>query len=216
MVLAVVSAWSLRIVASRQLLAAVRAGSEADVQRCLRWWADPNVTDEDEVPVVSRAAIMGASDIVLLLIRSGADVDKRGGQASATPLMFAAYTGQADLAGSLVEHGANVNAADAEGRTALFYAAGRGELGVARMLTARGAKVWQEDRAERTALWSAAFWGRACVVAFLLEAHDRPTTLQLRTALRAAVDRGHTPVEAIIKQALLRAESTSRDIEPAP
>ena len=78
-----------------------------------------------------------ARDMVRLLLEGGAKLQEFS--FGNTELHLAALHGAADVARLLVEHGADVNAANEYGHTALFYAARHGRRRVADALTALGA-----------------------------------------------------------------------------
>ena len=82
--------------------------------------------------------------------------------------VFGVYSPHEDVARMLMSNGANVNAADQEGRTALMQAAVYGHVDVARALLSNGAEVNAKDREGRTALTQASTYGHADVVRLLL------------------------------------------------
>jgi len=92
-------------------------------------------------------------EIVDILIAAGADPNVRnpGKQFSETPLHWAASSDDVDVAGALIDGGADVEAADGSIGTPLDNAIGYACWHVARLLVARGAKV---DK-----LWHAAALG---------------------------------------------------------
>lgn len=94
--------------------------------RTALYWA----SQEDHMPVVE------------LLIDRGADIDSPStGDDGWTPLIIAAYRGNDDIAGYLLEHGANINAMDKYGYTALSWAWGKHHLTIVRLLLTRGASA---------------------------------------------------------------------------
>ena len=64
------------------------------------------------------------------------------GRLQNTPLLWAAYNGQLAIVEYLIEAGANVNAANASGKTALHIAVERGFTNVKNALLAAGANVY--------------------------------------------------------------------------
>jgi len=65
--------------------------------------------------------------------------------------MFASLSGQVATVKLFLEHGAEVNAHDEQGRTALFYAAGRGFPTITLMLLDKGADPNLTDKFNKTA-----------------------------------------------------------------
>lgn len=63
-----------------------------------------------------------------------------------TPLMLAAFRGDAAAVVNLLERGADVNARDADGDTALMFAAFRGHALVVALLLQYGANVYARAR----------------------------------------------------------------------
>ena len=94
------------------------------------------------------------------LIELGQDVDlRRNGQ---TPLHVAAYSNAADVAATLLDRGANVDAVDTLGQTPLHVAAGGARVDVLRELLARGADADAADQRRTkplsTSSWRPATW----------------------------------------------------------
>lgn len=99
------------------------------------------------------AAKNGHHDVVKLLLNKGAVPDRRGGFALTTALMETRSIAVATL---LLEHGADINAADLGGLTALMFNASDGCLDMVRFLLSRGANVNALNAAGDTALMCAA------------------------------------------------------------
>ena len=72
-----------------------------------------------------------------------------------TPLLYAARDGRHEVAIALLEAGARVNTAEANGITPLLMAITNGNVDVARLLVERGANVKAADWYGRTPLWAA-------------------------------------------------------------
>jgi ankyrin repeat protein len=92
------------------------------------------------MPLHSAAAARSVP-IARLLLERGAPVDARqgGGSLGFTPLMEAAFNGQAEMVETLLGHGAHPGLRDEESRTAADHARARGHAAVAERL---GSAVW--------------------------------------------------------------------------
>lgn len=66
--------------------------------------------------------------------------------AGRTPLMLAAFRGDAAAVRALLERGADVNARDKDGDTALMFAAYKGHTEIVSLLLERGANVYARAR----------------------------------------------------------------------
>jgi ankyrin repeat protein len=95
------------------------------------------------VPPLCRAAREGDTAGIAELVRSGADVNERGGVNDWTALMHAVHKNQPKAVEALIDAGADVNAkAGARGRdTALRLAEMQGLRDIAAMLRDHGARV---------------------------------------------------------------------------
>jgi len=119
---------------------------------------DVNEPDADGVSALFAQAESGAASAekVRLLIRLGAEVDRRSPSAIGgefTPLHIAAFRGAGPAVEALLEHGAEADALDGEGRTALARGIARANLrtldalpGVVAPLVAAGAQITPEMR----------------------------------------------------------------------
>jgi Ankyrin repeats (3 copies) len=127
-----------------------------------------NATGGKETPMHA-AASEGHSDILLLLIEHGVDVNDRGKYGSTTPLHRASENARLEAGQFLLDCGADINARNPMKNTPLIIAAARGFLEHARMLLERGAMVDARGQFGKTPLHLAAANGRTEVVRLLLE-----------------------------------------------
>jgi ankyrin repeat protein len=101
------------------------------------------------------------------------------------PLIEAAKNGEKDALRTLLQKGANVNAAEGDGSTALHWASYRDDVETADILIRAGAKVNAANDLGVTALWTASQNGSEVMVRRLLEAGANPN---------AALLAGETPL----------------------
>jgi ankyrin repeat protein len=101
------------------------------------------------------------------------------------PLVEAARNGDRDALRALLQKGASINAAEADGTTALHWASYRDDLESAGLLIRAGAKVNASNDLGVTPLWSASLNGSEAMVRRLLSAGANPN---------AALLAGETPV----------------------
>ena len=101
------------------------------------------------------------------------------------PLVEAAKNGDRDTLRALLQKGANVNAAEADGTTALHWASYRDDVESAGLLIRAGAKANAANDLGATPLWTASQNGSEAMVRVLLEAGANPN---------AALLAGETPV----------------------
>jgi ankyrin repeat protein len=149
------------------------------------------------------AATFGDNKIASLLLSYHADPNaalKRQpdvGQLAATPLQCAARTGNLQMAGMLINAGAEVNATGEAGRTPLSFAVSSNHLDMIRFLIEKGAEVIVRDAEGASPLDDAAWRGSLDVVAMLL-AHgarlNESDTQTGATPINEAAYRGHTAV----------------------
>jgi ankyrin repeat protein len=76
-----------------------------------------------------------------VLLAHGADVNARDIKFGDTPLFWAVFAGQKDMAELLLAHGADVNARDNSGNTPLYEALKRGKTDVANLLRQHGGRL---------------------------------------------------------------------------
>ncbi len=90
---------------------------------------------------VHDAAIAGEIDEVISLIEHDPAMLEIRDEIGASPLYYAASEGHLELAGRLIERGAEVTVATSDGLTPLHWAALRGHLDVCRVLLENGSDV---------------------------------------------------------------------------
>lgn len=85
-------------------------------------------------------------------VANGVDLNTQDPQAGLTPLAWAIFTGQVEIAEQLIEGGADVNGKNRDGRTPLHEAAFMGQDRIARILLQNGADVEARDDNGQTPL----------------------------------------------------------------
>jgi ankyrin repeat protein/L-ascorbate metabolism protein UlaG (beta-lactamase superfamily) len=121
---------------------AAEAGDLAGVQKLLD--AEPaliQAADDKGRTPLHLAAFNGRDDVVALLIRKGAEVDRRETHYDLTPLHMAAWKGHAGAARLLLEAGADLNARERDNETPLYYAATADSIETIDLFLARGADL---------------------------------------------------------------------------
>jgi ankyrin repeat protein len=133
--------------------------------------------------IVNRSRLVGAGLVCALLWAAAA------GQAGAadSPVADAAMRGDASAVRSLLQRGADVNAAQGDGMTALHWAAEHGDHGLAALLLESGANPGAETRIGRhTPLHVAAQGGHHLVVRTLLQHKAGTAGVNITTTTGAA------------------------------
>ncbi len=117
------------------------AGNLPIVAALLKLGADANVKDGGgHTPLYSAAnECRGGGPVVRALVQAGAKVDACDGVKRCTALHMAARRGDVEVAGALLECGADIEARDSLGETPLRRAVNCGKTDVAALLLAKGA-----------------------------------------------------------------------------
>ncbi|CAM9383207.1 unnamed protein product [Pylaiella littoralis] len=137
------------------------------------------------------------------LLAAGADVSRPCSENGMSALDLAASGGRVGIAKTVIEHGADVNAAYTDGRRPLFYAARAGWEDMVSLLCVEGAAVDALDGQGWTALQCALQLGHAAATRALLTAGadvSRRCSESGLTALDMAAIRGRVDIaKAVIK-----------------
>lgn len=154
-----------------------------------------------DAPELHRAAEADRSDLVLSLLKRGANPDQKDGRGW-TALNVAAFFGNAGVVVTLLTAKANIEATTAINRyTALHTAADSGHLAVVEPLLWKGADVTAVTGKGWTALNVATYAGHHDVVSSLLDrgANVHATTTKGGwTALHTAAERGSVPITLLL------------------
>lgn len=111
---------------------------------------------------------------VMEMIKKGAPLNYRDQKDEWTPLVYAIYYENWDIAEYLVKAGVNVNLTDNANRTALMWCAMRGNLSLLKELIKHGADINAIDIAGRTALQYAIAYDNGNVTLYLTEISKIP------------------------------------------
>lgn len=172
------SAWGLTLLFGAQVALAADSpiaeaamkGDIAAVRALLGSKVDVNAPQGDGSTALHWAAYNGNTEMVRLLLASGANVTMKTRLAGLTPLMMAARIGNADVIQLLVDAKADVAAPNANGTTPLMLTAASGKADAVKLLLDRGAEVNAKDATNgQTALMFAAAQGRVEAVKLLAQ-----------------------------------------------
>ena len=175
-----------------------------EYRRC-RWERCGDFEDTESYPRIimtplQAAVSTGNPALVQMLVEAGAHVDEEG--YGDKPLQMAAALGEAEIVGTLLEHGADLNApaVDEGGMTALQAAARADDHELVQILLNSGSEInaAASHSGGRTALQAAAENGNLLLAKFLIDAganvNADASPESGRTCLQAAVELGHVEV----------------------
>lgn len=139
------------------LIHAVEVDKIEAVKVILRSGAKIDGTDANGLTALHMSASLGRTDILILLMENGADVNAKTASDArslkeATPLMFATLNNDPTIASLLLSKGAKVNDTDYKNRNALFYCVSPFSNNVksCEILKNSGANIGQKDNEGRT------------------------------------------------------------------
>ena len=152
-----------------ELHEAAAAGQLARVKQIVD--KDPALANDfspDGFPVFALAAVFGHRDVVEYLFVKGADVNAAAANGTGyNALTGAVASGHAQIAGWLLNNGANANYRYGAGYSPLLTAAANGHLEIVKMLLEHGADLHAKTNDGKTALSFAQERGHAEVSEFL-------------------------------------------------
>lgn len=126
------------------LMIAVRRGNTAVAKRLVDAGANPNtspMSDDISASPLTFSILFGKYELVRLLVRAGANMNKRIGPNKQTALMLAIEHHKKFIIPLLIENGANINIRDKIGRTALHYAVEERDVNTIRRLIMARARI---------------------------------------------------------------------------
>ncbi|KAF7985911.1 hypothetical protein HWV62_43816 [Athelia sp. TMB] len=169
-------------------------------------WFDPDRSNHakastDIAPPLYYASSVGVEGVVQQLLKSGEDVDARGGRFG-NALRAASYGGHLEIVKLLLEKGADVNLQGGELGNALQAASYRGHYEIARLLLEKGAHPNAKGGDYDNALQAASYEGHVAVAELLLArgADVNANGGRYGSSLQAASYGGHiTVVQCLLK-----------------
>jgi ankyrin repeat protein len=179
-------------------VAGVIKGLQAKIDADLN--AAKTLRESDLIPAASAQSFQSATGQgeeirrMQVMIQNSPDlINAPSGENRLTPLCAAASKGQLRVADFLLDHGADVNLADGQGKTALYHAAEAGNKAMVELLLGRGADVNARDGRGQTALHLAAANGFQSVAEALLANHAdvNARDQDQETPLHLAARNGH-------------------------
>jgi len=144
------------------LLWAVERQHYSTVKILLKNNADVNIFDKKGLSALHKAVRAGCLELVKLLIEEGSgEVNIRASKEfdCCTALQDACFYGFSDIVYYLLEHSADVDLQNSQGKTALHRAVYKNHFQIVQQLLDCGASLDVKENTERTALhWAAFFW----------------------------------------------------------
>lgn len=155
------------------MISAAKNGELNELRGMIDLGMDVNAAmDDDNMPPLALATINGWTDIVQLLVESGADVHAMCGyNKDKTPIHYAAEFDRSEIVPILIANGADPDAltADSVRVAALHIAAGDGHKDTVRALLVNGASIDVMNSSGTKPICLAAFEGHIATVEVLLE-----------------------------------------------
>ena len=157
-----------------------RNGKLSTVHRLIKEGANPSIKDGQGFNALHLAVHSSHAILVMYLLYLGMDVDAADNVGGHTPLMWAAYQGEALTTDLLLRFGANVSAVDNSKLTPLHWAVVRGNKMCIRKMFEYGADVNAKDQSGKSVMDFVhekkleRIWNRA-VLEFDVMAEGNPT-----------------------------------------
>ena len=148
--------------------------SDPMVRMLLEAGANPNAAQSTGETVLMTCARTGSLTAVRLLLEKGADPTGRETRWEQTALMWALAFGHSQVARTLIEHDANINARSSGGFTPLLFAVQQDDLDSVRLLLTKGADLNYATEEHGNALTVATASGHEALGLFLLEQGAEP------------------------------------------
>jgi uncharacterized protein len=153
-----------------RMATAAMGGDHGAVRSLIEQKVDVNVAQGDGMTALHWAAFQDDLEMTRMLLAAGAGVKAATRDGAITPLLLACTGGNAAIIQAILDAGADVNSANANGTTALMSASSAGNPDAVKLLLDRGADIKAKEHAHgQTALMFAAALNRSAVVKLLLQ-----------------------------------------------
>ena len=157
------------------LLAAVQGG----YLECCRLLLDKGAVIDDETTnntALMKAAALGHTEIVALLLSRGADTEKKNTSGD-TAIIQASWLGHTTIVDMLLDQGAFIDAQNDKGFSACYISAYEGHLETVKLLCTRDINIELQNSAEMTAVYAAATSKNFDCMRYLLDRNASITEL---------------------------------------
>ncbi len=196
------------------LVVATNKGDVASVQKILNSGSDIDMYSINFALI--QASSGGHSDIVNLLLETGANVHVPSSMHKETALVIASREGYTEIVRILIEAGTDVDSQNSLYKeTALMVASREGHTEIVRLLLEAGADVDLQDNGGRTALMMASKEGHTEIVRMLLESGmletEKGYSEVVRLLLEAESKANKKYSEAEIALMIVRSKDTGYD-----
>jgi len=163
------------------LMLACFSGNEAVARRLRSAGLQWDTRDRSGSTCLHYAVDSCSRPFVQWVMSDGAEIEDKDGTSGWTPLLrCAATTGDAEVAGALLDSGANVNTQDNSGKSALMMSCLNGHLRLTRLLLERGANIHLRSLHGKTCMDMASSFDRQAIVTCLETALDKEQQRNVR------------------------------------
>ncbi|MBN1799180.1 MAG: ankyrin repeat domain-containing protein, partial [Spirochaetales bacterium] len=151
------------------LINAAIIGDLQKVKEAMKQGADVNAKSDTNRTALFLASGNGHTEVVKLLIETGADVNIADTVLESTAIHVAANMGYLEIVGLLIKNGADIDPVDKDGKTPLMLASLKGFHEIVRLLAEHGANTNHTDVQGYTSIMWAAFHSHTDTIVCLIE-----------------------------------------------
>lgn len=145
----------------------IAKGNEETCNLFLQAGMGVNEVDSAGTPMLCNAARAEHKEIVLMLLKNGADVNMISKDRGYSPLMDAIWRENAEISEIFIENGADLNIISNDGQTPLILAVGNGNAEICELLAKHGADGKMKDHMGMTAYGYAKLFKKDAIQAIL-------------------------------------------------